>query len=87
MFVHGGEEMLYLLEGEILMTFGKERYGVTEPGTCIYIDASVPHRADCRGEAEALVLVVLSQDLTETPFEGGIAGTKKKKEDQGGEVI
>ena len=66
MFVHGGEEMLYLLEGEIIMTFGEDRYPVTESGTCIYIDASVPHRADCKGEADALVLVVLSQDPSES---------------------
>jgi len=84
MFVHGGEEMLYLLEGEIVMTFDEERYVVTEPGTCIYIDASAPHRADCRGDADAFVLVVLSQDPTETNVEDRNASTNRKKEDQGG---
>ena len=70
MFVHGGEEMLFLLQGEIIMTYGEDQYEITEAGTCIYIDASVPHRADCKGDAEALVLVVLSQDLSESPGNG-----------------
>jgi transcriptional regulator with XRE-family HTH domain len=61
MFVHKGEEMLYLLEGEIEMIYGDDRYQVTAVGTCIYIDASVPHRALCIGDNEARVLVVVSQ--------------------------
>jgi transcriptional regulator with XRE-family HTH domain len=65
MFVHGGEEMLFLLEGEITMTYGYEQFEIQEPGTCIYIDASVPHRADCLGAHEALLLVVISQDPSE----------------------
>ena len=62
MFVHRGEEMLFLLEGQIEMTYAAEKYPITEPGTCIYIDASIPHRADCLGDSEARVLVVVSQN-------------------------
>jgi quercetin dioxygenase-like cupin family protein len=62
MFVHRGEEMLFLLEGQIEMTYADGRYAIKEPGTCIYIDASIPHRADCLGEVEARLLVVVSQD-------------------------
>lgn len=67
MFVHKGEEMLYLLEGRIEMIYGDERYPVTTVGTCIYIDASIPHRAICLGDEEARALVVISQ-----PQENGL---------------
>lgn len=62
MFVHRGEEMLYLLEGQIEMTYGDETYQITEVGTCIYIDSAVLHRADCLGDKEAKLLVVVSQN-------------------------
>jgi transcriptional regulator with XRE-family HTH domain len=75
MFVHAGEEMLFLLEGQISMTYGAEQFVVTEPGTCIYIDASVPHRADCLKTAEALVLVVISQDSSNGCGKGATSGS------------
>lgn len=84
MFVHSGEEMLFLLQGEIVMTFGDHQYEITETGTCIYIDASTPHRADCRGEAEALVLVVLSQDPSEPLTNGASAEINRTKSKIGG---
>lgn len=65
MFVHRGEEMLFLLDGKIEMTYGDETYQIIESGTCIYIDSSVPHRADCLDDREAKLLVVVSQN-TET---------------------
>ena len=54
--------MLFLLEGKIEMTYADRHYEISEPGTCIYIDATIPHRADCSGDAEARLLVVVSQN-------------------------
>jgi transcriptional regulator with XRE-family HTH domain len=63
MFVHRGEEMLFLLEGQFAMIYGDERFEIVEPGTCIYIDASIPHRADCLDKRKAKLLVVVSQTV------------------------
>ncbi|MGB3222864.1 MAG: helix-turn-helix domain-containing protein [Desulforhopalus sp.] len=61
MFVHNGEEMLYLIKGSIEMKYGEESYAVSTAGTCIYIDSSIPHRVNCVGNDEAQLLVVVSQ--------------------------
>lgn len=68
MFVHRGEEMLFLLEGQIEMIYGDQQFKILEPGTCIYIDASIPHRANNLGDIEAKLLVVVSQ-TTEDEFD------------------
>jgi transcriptional regulator with XRE-family HTH domain len=60
LFVHKGEEMMFLLEGKLELTYGNERYIIEEPGTCIYFDSSIPHRGDSHGDKEARLLVVLS---------------------------
>ena len=39
---HEGEEFLYILEGEVIVTYGKETY-VLKPGDSIYYDSVVPH--------------------------------------------
>jgi len=62
MFVHKGEEILYLIKGSIEMKYGNDSYTVNTVGTCIYIDASIPHRANCVGDIEAQLLVVVSQE-------------------------
>ena len=70
LFAHNGEEMLYLIKGSIEMIYGEESYTVTMPGTCIYIDSSIPHRANCAGNTEAQLLVVVSQTpIAESPIQ------------------
>ena len=60
LFVHKGEEMMFLLEGKLELTYGDEKYIVEEPGTCIYFDSSVPHRGDSYDDKEAKLIVVIS---------------------------
>jgi len=60
LFVHKGEEMMFLLEGKLELTYGNEKYLIEEPGTCIYFDSSIPHRGDSHGDKEARLLVVLT---------------------------
>ena len=57
-FSHAGEEMLYVLEGDIEFFHGEERHRLG-PGTCLYFDASIPHRAQCAGERPARALVAI----------------------------
>lgn len=57
-FSHAGEEMLYVLEGDIEFFHGEERHRLGA-GTCIYFDASIPHRAQCAGKQPARALVVI----------------------------
>ncbi len=69
MFVHQGEEIIYLLEGKMDFFYGSESYVIDEVGTCIYFDASVPHRGQCRGTSVARFLSVISiPDLEDTEF-------------------
>jgi mannose-6-phosphate isomerase-like protein (cupin superfamily) len=75
MFVHRGEEMLFLLKGQIAMIYGDERFEIVEPGTCIYIDASIPHRADSLDNMEAKLLVVVSQ-TAESEFDPELSSGK-----------
>jgi len=58
-FSHEGEEMMFVLEGEMEFFYGEERHLVGE-GTCLYFDSSVSHRGQCVGEREAKVLVVIA---------------------------
>ena len=68
MFVHHGEEMLFLLEGQIEMIYGDLNFKIDEPGTCIYINASIPHRANNLGDIESKLIVIVSQ-TTEGVFD------------------
>lgn len=61
MFSHNGEEMQFLLEGSIKLTYDEEEYFIDQVGTCIYFDSSAPHRADADGGREAKLLVVVCQ--------------------------
>lgn len=54
---HEGEEFLYILEGEIIVTYGKEIY-VLKPGDSIYYDSVVPHNVRCGAEPAKFVAVV-----------------------------
>lgn len=65
MFEHEGEEMIYLLEGKMDFYYGSEIYVVEEVGTCLYFDASVPHKGQCRGDREAKFLTVIVMTVLE----------------------
>jgi uncharacterized RmlC-like cupin family protein len=67
--------MLFLLKGQIAMIYGDKRFEIVEPGTCIYIDASIPHRADSLDNMEAKLLVVVSR-TTESEFDPELSSGK-----------
>lgn len=58
LFSHEGQEMIFVLEGRMVFSFGQERH-VCEPGDCLYFDASVEHRGECLGSEEARALIVI----------------------------
>lgn len=60
LFVHQGQEILFLLQGEMDFFYGNDRHIIEQAGTCLYFDASVPHRGQCRGDTEAKLLSVFS---------------------------
>lgn len=65
MFEHEGEEMIYLLEGKMDFYYGKEVYVVEQMGTCLYFDASVPHKGQCSGDQVSRFLSVISRSVLE----------------------
>lgn len=56
-FTFQGEEFIFLLEGEIEMFYGKERYRLA-PGDCIFLDGSVPHGGRALGKKRAVALLL-----------------------------
>ena len=59
---HEGEEFIYILEGEIEISYGQEKYQLKE-GDSIYYDSVVPHHLHTLREEKARILAVLY-----TPF-------------------
>jgi transcriptional regulator with XRE-family HTH domain len=59
-FDHQGEELLYVLEGEIHFFYGDKEFMLSQ-GDSIYFDSSIPHRGDAVGDKPAKTLVVISQ--------------------------
>jgi transcriptional regulator with XRE-family HTH domain len=57
-FDHSGEELMFVLEGKTRIFLGDERHVLVE-GDCLYFDSSIPHRAECIGDREAKVLIVI----------------------------
>ena len=55
----GSEKFVYVLEGRIRASIGKEGYNLSR-GDSIYFDASVPHELHNIGKAEARALSILS---------------------------
>jgi transcriptional regulator with XRE-family HTH domain len=55
---HEGEEFVYVLSGEIEITYGKDMYRL-KTGDCIYYDSIVPHHVHSAGGAEARVLAMV----------------------------
>jgi transcriptional regulator with XRE-family HTH domain len=58
-FNHGGQEIIFVLSGQIEIDFGRSQYKLSK-GDCAYFDAHVPHRSrSLNGKiAEALVVVM-----------------------------
>jgi transcriptional regulator with XRE-family HTH domain len=55
---HEGEELLFVLEGRIEVSYGKEVHALG-PGDSIYYDSVVPHRVSAAGKADARILAVV----------------------------
>lgn len=55
---HAGEEFDYVLEGECVLTFGKETIQLRR-GDSVYYDATVPHAARAVGDGPCKLLTVL----------------------------
>lgn len=63
---HGGEEFLYVLQGEMIFFYDDKEYRVKE-GDCIYFDPSIPHKGVCSTENdEVKLLMVLSPYTTKS---------------------
>ncbi|MBS3918633.1 MAG: cupin domain-containing protein [Deltaproteobacteria bacterium] len=58
LFDHEGEELFYVLEGQIRFFYGDKKYSLRE-GDCIYFDSSIPHRGEGVGNRPAKALVVI----------------------------
>jgi transcriptional regulator with XRE-family HTH domain len=54
---HDGQEFIYVLEGNMGVIYGEERY-VLEPGDSIYYDSTVPHLVKCHGDKKTKILAV-----------------------------
>ena len=54
---HEGEEFIYVLEGEIELEYGKDKFAVA-PGDSIFYDSVVPHHLHAKG-GNAKILAVL----------------------------
>lgn len=59
---HEGEEFVYVMEGEIEILYGKDRY-LLSSGDSIYYDSIIPHDLHAYGEKDAKILAVVY-----TPF-------------------
>lgn len=66
---HQGEEFYLLLEGSVELTYGGERYTLTE-GDSVYFDTDVPHSAKSisRRPAKALVIFYDYKRMARSPF-------------------
>jgi len=59
---HEGEEFIYILEGEIEIVYGKEKYHLKE-GDSIYYDSIVPHHLHAKEDKPARILAVVYTPL------------------------
>lgn len=55
---HEGEEFVYVLNGEIELSYGKDLH-VLRPGDSIYYDSIVPHQLRAHGDVIARILAVV----------------------------
>ena len=54
---HEGEEFLYVLEGQVVVSYGDETH-ILSPGDSIYYDSVVPHNVRSNGEPAKFIAVV-----------------------------
>jgi transcriptional regulator with XRE-family HTH domain len=54
---HEGEELLYVIDGELSLVFENERHTL-RPGDAAHFDARLPHRLSASGDRDAEVLLV-----------------------------
>lgn len=55
---HEGEEFIYVIDGDIEIVYGNEKYVVSQ-GDTIYYDSVVPHHLHAYGEKPAKILAVI----------------------------
>ena len=55
---HEGEEFIYVLQGSIQVSYGKDSFTLTE-GDSIYYDSIVPHEVCATGDTDAKLLAVV----------------------------
>ena len=55
---HAGREVHYILEGEMLLELGFERY-LLKPGDSIVFDSTTPHRLSNAGEVPMRAITVV----------------------------
>lgn len=55
---HEGEEFIYVLAGDIEISYGQDRYALSA-GDSIYYDSVVPHDVHAAGNADARILAVV----------------------------
>jgi transcriptional regulator with XRE-family HTH domain len=58
MSTHEGEEFIFVMTGEVEISYGKETY-VLKGGDSIYYDSIVPHHVHTAGKADAKILAVV----------------------------
>jgi transcriptional regulator with XRE-family HTH domain len=58
-FVHSGEEMIFVLNGQVRLELGAETF-ILGSGDCAYYDGSTPHRSSSFGKRRATALLVIS---------------------------
>jgi transcriptional regulator with XRE-family HTH domain len=58
-FQHQGDEMVYVLEGEVEFHLDREHL-LLQAGDCLYFDAAAPHRSRSVGPERAVTLVIVS---------------------------
>ena len=55
---HQGEEFIFVLEGRMQVHLG-EHTDILEPGDCIYLDSTMPHRVECMDDKETKILACI----------------------------
>lgn len=55
---HEGEEFIFVLAGEVEISYGKEVFSLAE-GDSIYYDSIVSHNVHCKGNVPAKILAVI----------------------------
>lgn len=59
---HEGEEFIYVLDGEIIILYGQDKYNLKK-GDSIYYDSIIPHEVHAADNEDAKILAVLYAPL------------------------